>query len=356
MPPDSGTYVPTLAVRASEMNGLEFLPAASKSRMIPVFLLAPWVNSKSLERTIERIERAYPRNSYFLDVDRDYIPKDAENSLAQSEWLALRDSSEQFKTWRDFCARYSAIIPCLQLDDQNDRDIELQIRRIQEMEREFCLRIELNRMPDNIRQVVGVLQGIGTADFSIVVEGGWVNDPLTLYARTHGLITETLTDLDGRVPIAISCTSMRKGFSDIEGVEEDPFSNRQLLDDLKRGTNREILLYGDWGSTRPREDSFGQAPFPRIDYATSDSWHFSRNKGEGWGYREAAQAIVMSEAWDGRLGIWGEEKILHTVQDPEFAIDTPRKNIAARVNIHLHRQALYGDEISGINLDEDWVD
>jgi hypothetical protein len=56
------------------------------------------------------------------------------------------------------------------------------------------------------------------------------------------------------------------------------------------------------------------------------------------------------------LGIWGEEMIQGTTVNPAFAIDTPQKNVAARVNIHLHRQALYGSQISGIDLDEDWVD
>lgn len=46
-----------------------------------------------------------------------------------------------------------------------------------------------------------------------------------------------------------------------------------------------------------------------------------------------------------------------TTINPSFAIDTPQKNVAARVNIHFHRQALYGiGDISGIDLDEDWVD
>ncbi|MCY4549264.1 MAG: beta family protein [Defluviicoccus sp.] len=356
MLPNRGTYVPTLAVRASEMRGLEFLPAVSKARMMPLFLLAPWFNSKTLDRTIERIERAYPRRLYFLDIDRDYIPKDAENSLAQAEWLELRDPSGHFEAWRSFCMKFPALIPCLQVAGQDQHDLRAQVEKCQENEREFCWRIELTRMPPNIQTVVDILIEIGTADFSIVIEGGWVEDPLTLYARTHGMLTGLLSDLDGRIPIVVSCTSMPKGFSHIVGVEDTPFSNHQLLDDLRRDTNRDNLLFGDWGSTRPREDSFGQAPFPRIDYATNDSWHFSRNRDGNWGYREAARAIIERPVWDGELGIWGEDMIRDTARTPDFAIDTPQKNIASRVNIHLHRQALYGDNIHGLDLDEDWID
>ena len=356
MPPNNGTYIPTLAVRASEMNGLEFLPGVSKDRMTPVFLLAPWANSKSLEKTVERIERAYPKRRYFLDVDRDYIPSNSENSLAQTEWLAIRESSGQYKAWDDFWMRFKMAMPCLQLSDQEHDEIERQINHIQEQDREFCLRIEINRIPNNLQVAVETLSRLGTADFSVIVEGGWVADPLTLYARVEGLISGILSELDGRIPIAVSCTSMPKGFADIVGLAEAPFTNHQLLDQLRRSTNRDIILYGDWGSTRPREDGFGQAPYPRIDYPTDSSWCFARNRPREWDYGRAAQAVVASDAWNGQLGIWGEEMIQDTAYRPQFAIDTPQKNVASRVNIHLHRQALYGDNITDLNLDEPWVD
>ena len=356
MPPQDGIYVPTLAVRASEMNGMEFLPGVSKDRMLPAFLLAPWANSKSLTRTVERIERAFPRRRYFLDFDRDYIPKDLDNSLAQIEWTNLRKPRDRFQAWRRFWMDHPMIMPCLQLEGQEKSEIKLQIEDIQSQGREFCLRVELRRVPENLEAAVDTLVEIGTADFTVMVEGGWIEDSLSMYASAHGIITRAFRNLDGRVPVVVSCTSMLKGFSEIEGVERVPFSNRQLLSDLKRNINRDIILYGDWGSTRPREDRFGQAPFPRIDYADVESWYIARNRERDWDYRRAANAIIVSRAWDGNLGIWGEEMIEATAANPEFAIDTPQKNVAARVNIHLHRQALYGSNVSGMNLDEDWVD
>ena len=65
---------------------------------------------------------------------------------------------------------------------------------------------------------------------------------------------------------------------------------------------------------------------------------------------------MRSVGWSGRRRNRVIELIEGTAVNPAFAIDTPQKNVAARVNIHLHRQALYGNEISGIDLDEDWVD
>lgn len=355
MPPKNGDYIPTLAIRPSEMNGLEYLPGLSKDRMVPIILLAPWSSARSLERAMERVEKALPHRHFFLDVDRDYLPTNPDNP-AQAEWLELRDPSNRFEAWRNFWISYPVVLPCLQLDGQSEEEIRGQIGDIQEQEREFCLRIELQRMSQNLHVAIDALVDVGTADFTVVIEGGWVRDPLTMYAQAHGLITGVLAGLDGRVPIAVSCTSIPRGFQEIEGLEETPFSNHELLNQIRRGTNRETILYGDWGSTKPRDDAFGRTPLPRIDYPTDDAWHIARNREEDWGYQRAAREIVGSAAWDGNLGIWGEELIEGTAVNPAFAIDTPQKNVAARVNIHLHRQALYGNDISGIDLDEDWVD
>lgn len=355
MPPNNGVYIPTLAIRPSEMNALEYLPGLSMDRMVPIILLAPWSSARLLGRAMERVERAFPRRRFFLDVDRDYIPTNQKNP-AQAQWLELRDPSNRFLAWRNFWINYPEVMPCLQLEVQSEEEIRRQIEDIQAQGREFCLRIELQRMPQNLHAAIAALVDVGTADFTVVIEGGWVRDSLMLHAQAHGLITGVLANLDARVPIAVSCTSMIKGFQEIEGLEEKSFSNHELLNQIRRSTNREIILYGDWGSTRPREDGFGRTPLPRIDYPSDNAWYIARNKDDDWGFQRAAQTIVDSPAWDGNLGVWGEEMIEATAVNPEYAIDTPQKNVAARVNIHLHRQALFGSDISGIDLDEDWVD
>lgn len=355
MPVIAGTYVPTLAIRASEMNGLEFLPGLTKDKLTPVFLLAPWSTSKTLAKAMERVERAFPRRRYFLDVDRDYYPSNPD-SPAQAEWLALRNPEDRFDAWWQFWTDYPNAIPCLQLEGQDKRDIKLQIGDVQSQGREFAVRIELSRRPRNIGIIVEALQEVGTADYTVIIEGGWTNDPLSMYAQFHGLISGILAPLDGRIPMVVSCTSMPKEYHEMSGVSNIPFTNHNLLQQLRGSTNREILIYGDWGSTKPREDGFGRTPLPRIDYPTADSWLIARDKDAGWSYTDAAQAIVESDEWSGDLGIWGEQMIELTTQNEQFAIDTPQKNVAARVNIHLHRQALYGQQIVGINLDEPWVD
>lgn len=357
MLPAGVNYVPTLAIRASEMNGLEQLPGLTKDRMRPLFLLAPWTTASTLAKAVERAEKAFPDRRYFLDLDRDYAITNPEAD-AQAELLELLSPHDSYAKWWEFVAGYPYACPCLQLRDQDAGGIRTQIGRAQEMGREFCLRIVLPRFPPNLAEAVDVLNAVGTADFTVILEGGWTSDPLSLTAQFSGLIGGALGDLDAQVPIVVSCTSMPKGFEDIEGQKPIPFSNRTLVGQIARDHNRRRIVYGDWGSTRPREPSgHKQRPYDRIDFPTGNSWIIARNRRKSWDFQKAAEEIVdRSGEWNGGLNVWGTIMILQTKANPAFGINTPQKNVAARVNIHLHRQAFFGIDPSGLDFDEDWHD
>jgi hypothetical protein len=356
---DDKDYVPTLAVRASEMNGLEFLPSATKDRMTPCFLLAPWANSSSLERTVTRIERAFPNRPFILDIDRDYQFTDLETA-PQSELAHLMDPANCFRNWVEFVKTHKNVWPCIQSRGQSEAEIRTQIEAFQAQERPYCMRIVRDRFPDNVEEIVGAFAAGGAADFAIILEGGWTRDSLSLAVWFTGVIAQSLEAIDATVPTVISCTSVPKTFTAFSS--ETPttvrFNNRQLVDQVARNSNRTRVIYGDWGSTRPREfGGYANRPLVRVDYPTNSAWHIARNKEEEWGFRNAAQAIVNCHEWDGNLGIWGEEMIQNTTINEELGINTPQKNIATRVNIHLHRQAFNGLPPSDpIEFDEDWQD
>lgn len=351
-------YVPTLAIRASEMNGLEFLPGATKDRMTPCILLAPWANSLSLDRAIDRVERAFPNRHYFLDIDRDYQFSNLESG-PQKELARLMEPHNSYSNWVEFISRHEMIWPCVQLRDQSEAEIRRQLEAFQEMERPYCMRIVRDRFPKNINEIVSAFAATGSADFSIILEGGWTQDPLTLSGWFEGIISGSLKHIDASVPIVLSCTSIPKMFSAFNGVTAVPFSNRQLVEQISRRSNRSRVIYGDWGSTRPREESgFANRPLDRIDYPTDAVWYIVRNKEDEWDFEAAAKILVQNTTvWDGNLNVWGEEMIYQTTINEEIGIDTPQKNVAARVNIHLHRQAFYGrTDLSSMNFDEPWED
>lgn len=355
---ENKSYVPTLAIRASEMNGLEFLPGATKDRMTPCILLAPWANSLTLDRAIDRVERAFPNRNYFLDIDRDYQFTNPESG-PQQELMRLMEPDNAYANWVEFFERHENAWPCIQSRGQSEAELRRQIEAIQELGRPYCMRIVRDRFPSNMQEIVSAFAAGGSADFAIILEGGWTRDPLSLSVWFDGVVAGDLQGIDAAVPAVLSCTSMPKMFSAFSGITPVPFSNRQLVDQIARRSNRARFIYGDWGSTRPREaGGFASRPLDRIDYPTDDAWYVVRSKEEEWDFEVAAEELIEnSEVWDGDLNIWGEEMIYQTTINEEIGIDTPQKNVAARVNIHLHRQSFFGDaNISGMNLDEDWED
>lgn len=355
---ENTTYVPTLAIRASEMNGLEFLPGATKNQMTPCILLAPWANSLTLQKAIERVERAFRHRKYFLDIDRDYEFTNLE-SPPQKELVELLNPQNAFENWCRFIIEHEHIWPCIQTHGQNENGIRAQIERFQTAGRAYCMRISMYRIPANIVEVVSAFAASGAADFAIILEGGWTFDPLSLAGLFDGAIAGFLQGVDATVPTILSCTSMPKMFTNFDGgITPVSFTNRMLVDQIRQRSNRARIVYGDWGSTRPREPAeFASRPLDRVDYPTRNTWNIARNKTQNWDFRDNASAIVGHRDWDGHLGIWGEEQILNTTISPALGIDTPQKNVAARVNIHLHRQAFYdAGNLSGRSFDEDWED
>ncbi|MCY4261628.1 MAG: beta family protein [Rhodobacteraceae bacterium] len=356
MIPLTNDYVPTLAIRPCEMKGLEFLDDAAKNRMTPCFLLAPWVNTHALERAMDKIENVFPNRHYFLDLDPDYQPTNPE-APSQQEWAQLMEPDNDYANWVAFVKNYKHAWPVIQTQGQDRPQIRKQIEAMQATGRRYCMRITKNAFPDNIGDIIAAFAEDGAADYVIILEGGWTENPLGLASWFGGTITGVLTQIDAQVPIVVSCTSIPKDYMQYKGLEKVPFSNRELVQQVGRQSNRSPIIYGDWGSTRPREvRRGGRKPLERIDYPTSSTWYIARNKDEKWTFKKAAKKLVSSDVWNGKLGVWGERMIMDTDQGLETGIDTYQKNIASRVNIHLHQQAYYGSESAKFSTEDDWED
>jgi hypothetical protein len=175
-------------------------------------------------------------------------------------------------------------------------------------------------------------------------------------AIATGYTNSFFSTIPPEVPVAVSCTSFPKDFTVYDGTEECAFTNRELISQVQQATNHPKIIYGDWGTTKPRSYGHASAPKNRIDYPTDTSWVIARDQGDPVALRVAAQRITGSPHWSGDLGIWGEQLIEGTAAGQPFAIDTMPKMYAARINIHLHRQAFYNHLPPAEALDEAWSD
>ena len=94
---------------------------------------------------------------------------------------------------------------------------------------------------------------------------------------------------------------------------------------------------------------------PRIDLPALTSWLCFRKDGQE-GYPEIAVRMMADPTWPAELKIWGTYTVECTAEGIPGAIRSPGTAAAARINIHMHRQA-HSDAVEEVNDgDEPFVD
>lgn len=357
---DVQEYLVTLGVRPAELSGLKELPGSTKDRLTPLLLLAPWLATTPLSRALDKFEESYSARPYFVDVDTFYQVNDKPNE-AKTQWERLARKPAEIDAWLELLADYSNANPCLLMAKQPIERVWDQITWARENNRAFCLRMNLTKKSDSdipqwMPALVERLAAEGANDYAVVFEFGWVKDPLMMAADAIGHTNSFFSTIPKTVPIAISCTSFPKDFTPYNGTTEVGFTNRKLISQVRQATNHPKIIYGDWGTTRPRSYGHASAPKNRIDYPTDSSWVFARDQHKSVDFQAAALRITKSAHWSGKLGIWGEQLIAGAAEGQAFTIDTMPKMYAARINIHLHRQAFYNHLPPPEALDEEWSD
>jgi hypothetical protein len=336
------------------MRGLEELPEVTKNRILPVILFAPWVGSNHLKKSWERFETAFDSRPFFLDLDEAYDWK-SNPRPAGTEFSEMLCGQDGVDCYFDFVASIPTAIPVLRLSHQYIGDLDKQITMCNSLARGFLVRVTKSRYPDGRIEDLTPIFEMGLANYTISIDAEWTNDIIET-ERWMRSIFDFLTKFSVAAPIIISMSSFPKHFSDIEGVKELPNGSRLLFNNIRRRySNMFEVFYGDWGTTKPRDNSGGRTPPARIDYALSDEWVIFRNK-DKWDYLLAAKELVNSRYWQPELKIWGTLMIEKTAAGDISGITTPAKNVAMRVNVHLHRQAWFDQPVMVLNTDDPWDD
>lgn len=62
-------YYPTLCIRRAEMRAMKFLPLSEKEKMLPIVLMAPWLNSISFDNTVSVVRECVGQIPLIADID-----------------------------------------------------------------------------------------------------------------------------------------------------------------------------------------------------------------------------------------------------------------------------------------------
>lgn len=352
-------YVPTLALRPSEMRALEELPERDKDQFVPLILFAPWVSARKIESAVERIAKAYGNRSFIIDLDL-YYEDPANLYEAQHDFRKLKDPINGYRNWIDFVASIEGAIPVLQTVNIDQETFQTQLSYVLKSslaERGFCIRVCKSPHHSTPDAVFDTLKSVGVGNYIGIVDSGWVPDPL-VEEMWFSQQLKRFAGANPQVPVVLSATSYPRDFSRFKGIHLLDIGMRQVYGNIRRNdplSNEIRLIYGDWATTRPRERRGGGEPVPRIDYPKSNKWIVARRKNE-WDYLDAAKAVRDSGEWDSELRVWGSLMVEKTAAGDIDGIDTPQKNVAARVNLHLHLQTWFDDRGAQLDTDDPWED
>jgi hypothetical protein len=337
-----------LSLRPAEMRALEELPNSTKDRLLPITHLRPWVGAHQLENATRRIADAYGGRPIVIAMGEREPPNE---KPVHAELQALRDPTGGFSRWCDFIRGHEDYIPAIQYSPDVPHE-EAQIAALFGIERGLVVIIERPAFGamNIIAQRVGQRTHGGEGVCFVVDFGVAGRDHLEVAARAAGYIT-TLRQYAPAAFVALSASSFPDSFV---GLANQPIYERRLFDALP---NRDRFIYSDRGSARvERQSGGGGLPAPRIDYPLLDQWNFYRSDDTlGFeGYREQAEFLMDDPSWNPNLRVWGTQMIERTAAGDTSAISGPQKSTAARINLHLHRQAFHDDPDAAEDTDEDW--
>lgn len=354
-------YIPILAVRPAEMNALRELPERNKNLMLPAIQLRPWIGSNNFTNTIQKIKDVYgEERSIIANIDSDYncskYSVDGERN-AISYFRELKNPTNGYENWCSFIEGNKRYIPCLQLGDITQFNIQLDY--LSAFNRGLVIHLTSPTQILSNAQLYALQNVSRNNSILFIFDCGEISfrqDLNIMVAQWINFASQVATIIPN-CKMSFSSTSFPHSFSDIPsylGIKE-----RQLYEVAFATAQQQewSLVYSDRGSARMhRPRGGGGVPYPRIDYPTNNKWFFFRSEDQDGNYKPVALATTKSGIWNPELKIWGTQMIERTAQGDEFAITSPVKATAARINIHLHQQLFHDNPENLLETDDEWVD
>lgn len=344
------SYCPLLKARVAEMKALSQLPDSSKDRAFPVLAVRPWPNALKLEHAWVRVEETLEDRRFAIDLDSS--KRGVAGTPAASEFTALFDPADGFSRYYSVAGDFARAVPVFRWEGGEIPHLEQQIGHVERLDRGAILRLHHDSPGNHAAAVADVLNRF--PDTTLVIDGGWSRE-LLLREQWASNLVQIATEIREDVEIVIAGSSFPQSFTNMKERAETRIDERFLHDAIRRRHNAAAVTYGDWGSTREQSPSVPMTNRPRLDLPMPREWVSFRSV-DGEDYKAVAERLVTDSAWSPTLEVWGTYVFKATAQDLPGAVRSPAMATAARINIHLHKQAQFGTGLEVNDGDEPFTD
>ncbi|MEL7797963.1 beta family protein [Idiomarina loihiensis] len=365
-------YIPILAISPAEMLALEELPEKDKDLILPLFPLKGWVGSHKLKNTTERIKKSIGDRKWIACIDDAFLYENKEFLLTgnypdrevflEIERLLLPDDG--FNNWYEFMLSQTNAIPSVLWG--SPKNVYTQITKLSMLGRGVVIRVNAKTSRTEIELVFKAIVDNNLDDLLFILDLDQITrDTISQVSQIQAQIESVNRAISPSI-FSVSSSSFPSSFSGYHKGENSIYE-RILFNKVRSNLQNIRFVYSDRGSARADKiKGGGGIPSPRIDYPLSNDWRFIRQEYDDSDspydgekeelYTSIAQELIKEPFWEPELRLWGTQLIELTSLRDKYAINSPSKATAARINIHLHMQLHYDSAVNLIDTDDEWSD
>jgi len=331
---DGIRYLPAIRSRQAELRGYRELCATTKAALTPIVSLGKLGRIYQADRIMQTVNESVI-GRYFLDLN-------SFSNQTCAEHDSLCNPDDAYASWRAMARQHPNAVPVALLrEDAPERPFIQQVRRI---ERDYGVVVIRSRRPT--QDLASLQAALSAADdvnnVLIILDFGYIRGAMEARENEALRIITALRTIDAAARIVTMASSFPKAVSaygdtrgSLEIIERD--FHWHIGGDAVAG-------YGDHASVYPVPFEPQISRFvPRIDYCLDYRWYYERRREDDGGYVACANAVVGLPDWDAEFArrSWGAAVINETAHSRTVpaGFGSPSNWIAARINMHIERQA-----------------
>ncbi|HLY89868.1 MAG TPA: hypothetical protein VKQ27_12880 [Acetobacteraceae bacterium] len=365
------SYFPCLQSSEAEHLAYRELADEDKEAILPVFEINQAKNEASLQESIDSISGAIGDRPFILDLSKDrappaYVQKNNPDHVRIAQTQALQDAynaamtallapENGFVAWRNLIANFPNAIPVLQFTDpatQANSVLRQAVRLSDGGSECIAVRISQDTNPaifGLIGQIIAILES--ASRLLIILDCGQGRQMVTERVEfARQAIARILEEIEPSQAPYVSAVCMSDFFTtppNGDGVRVYENGAWGLWSQASEGF---ALLFGDYCGHRrlKKNNTFMPGDWKaRVTYPLDDAWliykHANSQDAQGW--ITGAQEIRDHEDFVGFPECWGGTVLERASNDDIAGLQSGRFWDAAKINMHIHRQIRFSQEV-----------
>lgn len=369
-------YYPCLQCSEAEQIGYRELSEEDKNAILPIIELSQIKYESSFSDTIASIHDVFGSRAFILDLSKDkapaaYVPKNNPDHVKIKKLQAAQDAynkvlisllnpADGFIAWRELLNNFPNAIPVLQFTDPATQAKHI-IRQAAQFSKsgvkKMAIRIN-SETSDEIFEIIGnIIAILDSADqLLLIVDCGQGRQKIADKADfAKKAIARAVEELDASQALGISAVCLHDSFTTPpEGTKLYESHSRELW---RQASTSFPFLFGDYAGHRRHKSSstFITGDWKaQVVYPLSEAWIIYKhpNAQDITGWITGSKTIINDvDNFDSALSCWGSELIKSAAKGNIGSHSSARYWHGAKVNMHIHRQIKYSNNIESNDAD-----